>query len=72
MEGIKEMKSIARIILFICSENRLSLKSDSQGNISLIFNDEEISINDISDTYQVKIFREFQPAKADYSIIEEV
>lgn len=65
------MENVARIILFICSEYNIDLKSDSSGNISLVSEDKEFCINNISDDYQVKVFKEFQPEGANYNVIEQ-
>jgi len=66
------MENIARIILFICREHNVDLKSDCDGNISLVRGDEEFCINNISDNFQVKIFKESHPEEADYNVIEQV
>ena len=70
--GEKNMDKIAKIILFICKEYDVNLKSDSKGNISLVREGKEFCINNISDIYQVKIFKESQPNGADYNFIEQV
>lgn len=66
------MEKIARIILFICSMYKINLKSDSSGNISLVSEDKEYCINNISDLYKVQILKEYRPAGVDYDVIEPV
>lgn len=67
-----ELEIVAKIILFICNQHKVNLKSDSDGKITLVKGEEEYCINDISEKQQVKIFRESKPDDADYSIIEQV
>lgn len=66
------MDKIARIILFICKEHDIDLKSDSNGKIALVRGEEEYCINDIAEDHQVNIFKESQPDGLDYTIIEQV
>lgn len=66
------MEKAANIILFICSQFGLDLKSNQNGSISVVKGDEEFILNIISKDYNVNIFRETEPDGAGYSIIERV
>ena len=66
------MEIAVKIILSICKEFEVDLKSDSDGKISIVAGEEELCINNFSEDYQVKILKEYQPDGVDYKIIEQV
>ncbi len=66
------MDEIVRVILAICNEFKLSIKSNEEDKIWLVFGTEELCINDFSKEYQVNILKEYRPEGADYTVIEQV